>query len=272
MAEHVAPDLAEDAIPAAATTKSARRALEILEFFATEHRPATVAELAATLNYPQSSTSVLLKELARLGYLERRAGDRSFSPTLRVMLLGAWLQDRLIGRGNLLGLMQDLRHRTNCTVLVGMQRGVQVQYILALRRRRGNDRLRSGLLRPICHAAIGRALVMVKPRSEIELMVRRANAGNKDPALHVVPADFLAEMAESRKRGWAGSSGRIGHGVGVLAMPLPPLAEHPALALGLGGPTVTLNRQRDVLIGEMRAVCEALKAAPDAPDLVPPEG
>lgn len=243
-----------------ATTKSARRALEILEFFATEHRSATVSELSARLGYPQSSTSVLLKELTRLGYLERQGSDRSFSPTLRVMLLGAWLQDRLIGRGNLLGLLQDLRRRTNCTVLLGMQRGAQVQYILALRRKYSNDRLRTGLLRPICHAAIGRALLMVQPQGEVELVVRRANTEEKDPALKVVLAEFLEEMAESRARGWAGSSGRITRGVGVLAMPLPPLPEHPALAIGIGGPTVTLAQQCDGLIREIRSVCEAVKA------------
>ena len=40
--------------------KSAGRVLEVFEFFAHRHAPATVSEVTAALGFPLSSTSVLL--------------------------------------------------------------------------------------------------------------------------------------------------------------------------------------------------------------------
>jgi DNA-binding MarR family transcriptional regulator len=46
-----------------ATVKSARRVLEIFEYFASHQAPATVSEIADALGYPRSSTSVLVRSL-----------------------------------------------------------------------------------------------------------------------------------------------------------------------------------------------------------------
>jgi DNA-binding IclR family transcriptional regulator len=51
------------------TVKSAHRVLEVLEYFAQGSGKATVMQIANDLAYPQSSTSVLLASLAKLGYL-----------------------------------------------------------------------------------------------------------------------------------------------------------------------------------------------------------
>ena len=75
--------------------KSAGRVLEIFEFFAHRHAPATVSEVAAALEFPLSSTSVLLKSLLTLGYLEYSARSREYQPTIRFAVLGTWIFDRL---------------------------------------------------------------------------------------------------------------------------------------------------------------------------------
>jgi DNA-binding IclR family transcriptional regulator len=81
-----------DAAPAASTlVKSAGRVLQIFEFFDEIQREARVAEIAERLHFPQSSTSVLLKCLTQLGYLDFDADSRTFLPSARVALLGAWL-------------------------------------------------------------------------------------------------------------------------------------------------------------------------------------
>ena len=79
------------------TVKSAQRVLEVLEYFAATRDPATVAEVSRQLAFPQSSTSMLLSSLETLGYLTYDADDRTFRPTVRVMLLGSWIQDELFG-------------------------------------------------------------------------------------------------------------------------------------------------------------------------------
>ncbi|WP_431280907.1 IclR family transcriptional regulator [Humitalea sp. 24SJ18S-53] len=243
--------------------KSAQRTIAALEFFAETHRPAGVAEMARHLGAPLSSTSVLLAGLARLGYLEQDPIDRRYRPTLRVMLLGGWLQDQLLGESSLLRLMNDLRARTGMTVLIGLQRQAAVQYILTLRRPgvTEQEKMRAGMLRPITRAAVGKALLMLKPEEEVERLLRRANAEEPDPARRVVPAAFLADLRASLARGWTESDGSMVTGQSVLAMPLPHLPGQPPLAIGLGATCEALAERREELVARLREVCGLLEVA-----------
>ncbi|PZW40813.1 IclR family transcriptional regulator [Humitalea rosea] len=243
--------------------KSAQRTIEALEFFAETHRPAGVAEMARHLGAPLSSTSVLLAGLARLGYLEQDTIDRRYRPTLRVMLLGGWLQDQLLGESSLLRLMNDLRARTGMTVLIGLQRQAAVQYILTLRGPAvvEQEKMRAGMMRPITRAAVGKALLMLKPLEEVERLLRRANAEEPDPARRVVPAAFLADQRTSRARGWTESGGTMVTGQSVLAMPLPPLPGQPPLAIGLGTTCEAVAARREELVARLREVCGLLQVA-----------
>ncbi len=71
--------------------KSAARVLEVFEFFAGRKAPATVGEVCASLGYPQSSTSVLLKSLLTLGYLSYDGTTRRYAPSVKVARLGSWI-------------------------------------------------------------------------------------------------------------------------------------------------------------------------------------
>lgn len=243
--------------------KSAKRTIEVLEYFAETHRAAGVSELARRLNAPLSSTSVLLAGLARLGYLEQDPADRRYRPTLRVMLLGGWLQDRLLGDSSLLRMMEQLRARTGMSVLIGLQRQAHVQYILTLRRPDlpGDENMRAGMRRPITRAAVGKALLMLKPEEDITRILRRANAEEGDPAFRLRQTAFLTDLRRSRARGWTESAGSMVPGQSVLAMPLPPLRDQPPLAIGLGGPLEDVEGNREKLVRNLREVCRFLAKA-----------
>lgn len=239
--------------------KSAQRTLEVLELFAGSHRAATVAEVSRELGYPQSSTSILLQDLARLGYLEHEAETRAYRPTLRVMLLGGWMQDRLLGEGSLLRRMEALRARHDVTVLIGMQAGAMVRYILTLRRPAAGLSMRAGMTRPIGRAAVGKALLMQMSEAEAARILRRANAEEADPARHVQVSTIVEDLRLSRQRGWAESRGAVVAGQNVIAMPLPRLADHPPLAIGLGTAASEVERRRDSLVAALGEVREALQ-------------
>jgi DNA-binding IclR family transcriptional regulator len=239
--------------------KSAQRTLELLELFAGTHRAATVAEISRELGYPQSSTSVLLQDLARLGYLEQEAESRAYRPTLRVMLLGGWLQDRLLGEGSLLRRMEALRARHDVTVLIGMQAGARVRYILTLRRPAAGLSMRAGMTRPIGRAAVGKALLMEMSEAEATRILRRANAEEADPARRVQVAAVMEDLRLARQRGWTESGGAVVAGQNVIAAPLPRLADHPPLAIGLGTMAGEVERRRDSLVTALGEVRDALR-------------
>src|SRR3546814_16884099 len=65
-------------------------------------------EVRRTLGYPQSSTPILLRSLASLGYLNYEPLNRTFRPTIRVALLGAWLVEEIDEDRNPTKMMRSL--------------------------------------------------------------------------------------------------------------------------------------------------------------------
>jgi DNA-binding IclR family transcriptional regulator len=76
--------------------KSAIRMLQILDYFDEIKREANATEIARVLQIPVSSTSVLLRQMYEMGYLNRSLGDRSYIPSVRVTTLGIRI-DRSLG-------------------------------------------------------------------------------------------------------------------------------------------------------------------------------
>src|ERR1700740_2583728 len=103
---------------AARSIKSAHRVLEILEYFDQDRRHATVMDMSRTLNYPQSSTSELLRSLTRLGYLHYNRYRRTYTPKARVALLGAWVEPALFRGGSILGAVDRVAELVGETVLL----------------------------------------------------------------------------------------------------------------------------------------------------------
>ena len=238
--------------------KSAQRVLQLLEFFAHERRRATVMQVATALDYPQSSTSMLLGTLETLGYLRYEASDRTYAPTLRVMLLGSWLQDELFGSGSLISAMNTLRERTGETVMVGLRQGIHVRFILSLRGPRSTTiQYPVGVLRPVCRSAVGKILLSGLANSEILKIARKANA-QVQPEDKVSTSELMAEIAAIRERGWALTVDYPLPDRATLAMALPPVPEQPAMALTVGTRKARMLANQDRYAGELRSTCEGL--------------
>ncbi len=106
--------------------KSAARVLEILEYFAQRRAAASVSEICAALGYPQSSTSMLLRSLQALGYLDHDLPSRTYRPTLRVTRLGDWIEPP--GDG-LLARVRTLARAVQETVVLVREEGLYVRIV-----------------------------------------------------------------------------------------------------------------------------------------------
>ena len=71
--------------------KSAERTLALFELFSIRESRLTVSEVARELSIPQPSASMLLRNLADLGYLDYDRLARTYGPTIRVLLLSNWI-------------------------------------------------------------------------------------------------------------------------------------------------------------------------------------
>lgn len=240
------------------TVKSARRVLEILEFFAQGVAKATVMQVANALTYPQSSTSVLLSTLVTLGYLRFDAADRTYSPTLRVMLLGSWLQDELFGQGSLVSVMDRLRQRTGQTVMIGLRQGIHVRFILSLAGAEAQGiRYPVGALRPVCRSAVGKMLLAALPDSQVLRIARHAN-GQEVPENKVSTRELLQEISAIREQGWALTVDYPLPNRATLAVALPEMKGQPSMALTIGSRKVTVLTRHAQFLKELNETCLTL--------------
>lgn len=240
-----------------AVVKSAGRALEVFEYFAAQQRAVTVADVTNALGYPQSSTSVLLKSLTNLGYLEYDPRTRCYVPTLRIALLGSWIQDSFFRRDNLLDLMRALSQKLEGSVIIGLQNGIFAQYIMMLDARRPTRLLSpTGSLRPLCRSAIGHMLLTTKPDGEIVGILRRSNAHETEPENRMSQRTLLAGINLCRERGYAFTEGTMTPGHGVIAVLLPTTPGHAPMAIGVGGTITEIRKSRERILEVLRRQIE----------------
>ena len=88
--------------------KTARRVVEVLEFFDEQNRHVTVMDIVRRYNRPQSSTSELLASLVDLGLLYKDPSSRSYTLTPRAAILGSMSQPSLVRDGSLSMLIDRL--------------------------------------------------------------------------------------------------------------------------------------------------------------------
>jgi IclR family transcriptional regulator, acetate operon repressor len=248
-----------------AAVKSAERVLAILEYFQEQRRAATVGDIVVALSLPQSSTSMLLKSLVSLGYLEYSEGSRLLRPTYRVALLGNWIQKSFFKHGPLTDMMEAIQREIGETVVLGRQNGPSMQYVHIVDASYAVRLIiHSGTLRPMTRSALGMALLTQKPDHEIRAIVRRNNAETEDVQMRVSEREFLVEMEGIRRNGFAESNGRMISSASTIGMLVPADRKQTPLAMGVGGPIERISRRRREIIEVLRRHLDTLLlGAPD---------
>ncbi|WP_441232068.1 IclR family transcriptional regulator [Tardiphaga sp. 215_C5_N2_1] len=237
----------------ARSVKSAERTVALFELFALHQRSLTIGQIAAMLDAPQPSVTMLVRNLVRLGYIEHDRSTKTYIPTIRIMLLGSWIHRRFNADSDLEAALDELIREAGETVLVGIQNGMFSQYVSAqMAAYPSRMEVQSGMLRPLTCTAVGRLLLSLKTDAEIGLLVRRCNAAVTDDRLRVSPGKFMDVIARTRAQGFGETCGDIRPGHSVIAVTLPcPVGSIP-LAIAVGGPTEHMIRKRSLIIAGLR--------------------
>lgn len=248
--------------------KSAKRVLELFELFADQRRPLAVNDLVRHLKYPQSSASVLLKSLTKLGYLELDRHTRQYTPTLRVSLLGGWIHDEMFSTASLQRMVDRLHDATGETVVIGMQNDIYLQYI-HIRQKPSGDANRyyrlPGELRPLFRTACGRMLMSRKSDVEVLYLLRRANGEESDPANRVNATDLLRELNSVRRHGYSYNEGTYAEDTGLIAIQMLTPASQPPMAIGIGATLDILRPNRERYLELLRGALEPYRSGHRSP-------
>jgi DNA-binding IclR family transcriptional regulator len=251
------------------SVKSAERTLALFELFSLYQRPMSIGEIASALSIPQPSVTMLLNNLTALGYLERDRVERTFVPTVRIMMLGSWIHRKFSEHDALEQRLEELIAWVGETVLLGIQNGAYSQYVW-VQTPRYPDRLevQSGLLRPITRTATGRVLLSLKPDTEILALVRRCNADMDDPRLRVAPGEFMKIIERIRADGFARTFGDMTPGQSVIAVSLPPRVGKMPMVVAVGGPIERIEEKAALILSSLNRFRAALDG--DNHDLAEP--
>jgi DNA-binding IclR family transcriptional regulator len=208
------PDLPDNVV------KSAGRALQILEYFDHIREPANLIMVCRALNLPQSSASMLMRSLVALGYLQVDLRTRTYRPTGRSALLGAWIEPLLTQEGPLLRAMRDVAERTRTAAVLSARNRLNAQDIYVVDRREdGRTSLAVGRLRSLPSSVTGQMLLSALPDGEIAKILRRINADERGDGV-VRLDDLLKRIHEARQTGHLLAAADAG-GTAALAMAVP---------------------------------------------------
>ena len=240
--------------------KSAARTLEVLELFHEQRRPLRLNFIFQHLNYPQSSTTMLLKSMVVLGYLNYDRPTRTYFPTPRVASLGDWVNHYVYGRGDLLEMMRFVFERTSETVAVSSQNDIFIQHISVLQPRHPHKvAIPEGSMRVLTHSAPGLVLMSRMAPKTVDKLCRHINIFLQDRSMHMTPEALEPQLAFVRREGYAMLAAFPIPEASAMAMILPRVAHGPPLTLGVGGLNSRIASHRsDILkvMGEAIAAYE----------------
>jgi DNA-binding IclR family transcriptional regulator len=249
-------------MPAPAAVKSAARSLQVLELFELLKRPASLMEIAGALGYPASSTSMLVRTLCQMGYLNRDPATQRFAPTMRLALMGGWIRAEGADGHALAALVADAQHATGLSAVLSTRHGLDVQYIYVDRvtpRGFSSRNPNSGTLRPICHCAAGLMMLAEESDERVALIARNASAlrGRRIPL-----DELMAKLAAARREGYAWQFGANRSDVGDVAVRVPvddPFGQ--ALVLSVGAAAQQVREEHAVLGRKLRNLTQRFAEA-----------
>jgi DNA-binding IclR family transcriptional regulator len=216
--------------------KTARRVIEILEYFDDCRTQATVMDIARRYDAPQSSTSELLAILVEMGLLYKDSVTRCYAPTPRAAMLGSLFQPSAVRDGRLSMLTDRLVAQTGVGVaLMGMV-GLNVQifrWMMGIKpiATSAPNALSSGFQKRLSESAAGCLLLSTLPAQKCEAMIRRMRAeAGVDNKFDV--SELMERVRTCGQQGYAIGSAGFGTTADMCAILLPKDADDRPMALG----------------------------------------
>lgn len=249
--------------------RSIKRSFEIFELFDVSRTPMSATDIARALGTPLSSTLDLLKSISALGYITYDSRARTYFPSLRVSLLGSWIQTSLLGDMALLPMLDEIQGVTSETVAISAINDLEMQFLWVARSRQAISlNIEEGQVLPIFTTAIGQALIARWKTAEVKAFVKRFKRWRPDrPAMD--EASALASAAAVRDRGYAALYDQALIGVGCVAVAIP-IAHERNLVVSVGGPTERIqSSEPDIAAAIREAVHKHNHVLPPEPAVAP---
>ncbi len=233
--------------------KSAMRTFEVLELFAERRTPMALHEIYTALNYPQSSTTNLLKSMVMLGYLNYNRARRTYLPTMRINALGGWLARYIQTEGGFRDLVEEMQRRTDETVSLVTQNDLFIQYLfLRTPDHPYKNAPPDGTMRMLIDSSGGRAMMSRMSDRAIDKLCRYTNHYEIGAGLNVSYAEVMKDINWVRHVGYCYRPNYPTSDVSSISIALDADLHGIPLAIGVGGLSERIARNKVDIIATMR--------------------
>ncbi|MCB2080898.1 MAG: helix-turn-helix domain-containing protein [Novosphingobium sp.] len=225
-------------------SRSATRALDVLELFGEVRRPLRAVDIARALDMNPSTTNQLLKTMVDSAHLVFEARGKTYLPSPRLAEFSTWVVNTYGSGGRIRELARDVQQRTGQVVTVTTPNDLCMQIVLAFSPQR--EIAERGLQVPLFGTAIGSAHLSTLDEDDIVRLADRAR---------IAPVELpsiLHTAALIRQRGYADGPSS-GADVWSLAMPLPTGTLRVPTVLGMAGPAADVRDRLGEMVDAMRA-------------------
>lgn len=187
-----------------APVKSADRTLDILELLGAEPRGLTISEISGRLKFARSSTHGLVHTLESRGYLSQD-GRRRYQLGARLVQLGFNAGDRIELRSVARASLERLVASTHDTAMLAIPSQGELLYVDKVlsdaRDVRTDPRVTSRV--PLHSSSLGKALLAAVDDGSVTRIVGRAGLQSVTPYTIPDARRLLADLAQTRKRGYS---------------------------------------------------------------------
>jgi len=228
--------------------KQAANVLELIEFFATHQRPASLAEIARHLGWPRSSTFKLLGTLTSRGYLyEPRARAGYYPAPLLAHLVNQIEQAQPVPK-DVHELLESLVEETGETAVLAAASGSHAVFVDTVESPSSvRYTAHVGKRVPLHVTATGRALLsQMDEKSRHALLKKAAYMAHTDTTLLSAEA-VEQEIQVSLGRGWFRGNAEYSADLGGVALALE--IDERGFTLLVAGPTSRVGHRLPELAG-----------------------
>jgi DNA-binding IclR family transcriptional regulator len=232
---------ADQSDPSFATTLA--HGLDVLAAFRNSSGALSNADLAAHTGLSRPTVSRLTYTLAQLGYLKRDAKGR-FQLGLGVLAAAYPVLSALKVRQMARPLMRDFAAYAGGTVSIAMPFGLDFIYVETLRTTDAVPHVPDvGFTSTMATTAVGRALLSLYTRDEVESYVARVKAERAEETQYVLERT-LPDMELCKERGFAVSLGEWRREIFGVAAPLYRTAGGDCLSVNCGIPSFRFSAEQ----------------------------
>jgi DNA-binding IclR family transcriptional regulator len=209
------------------------RALAVMDLLARERRPLHMAGIAATLALPKSSVHGLCSTLLSHGYL-RRADNGAYQIGPGVMNLAEAFVANTHVAGEFDALWRDAGAAPDETLILSVLSGADVVYVGVRNSARPLGlAFNVGMRLPAWLAATGKAMLAHMPAAQVQALLPPGPLPRLAGGGKVAPSALLADLAQTRQRGYSVDDGGVREGVYSIGAPVFDAAGHPVAGIAV---------------------------------------